>query len=59
MGLADNPHMEDYSLRYTPASFRKWSPWMVFLSCLVGISAMAGYALDAAFVNAGCSCRWR
>jgi purine-cytosine permease-like protein len=52
MGLADNPHMEDYSLRYTPASFRKWSPWMVFLSCLVGISAMAGYALDAAFVNA-------
>jgi len=51
MGLADNPEMEDYSLRYTPASFRKWSPWMVFLSCLVGISAMAGYALDAAFVD--------
>ncbi|WP_223843078.1 purine-cytosine permease family protein [Amycolatopsis methanolica] len=44
--------MEDYSLRYTPAAFRKWSPWMVFLSCLVGISAMAGYALDAAFVDA-------
>ncbi|WP_328607066.1 CorA family divalent cation transporter [Amycolatopsis sp. NBC_00345] len=44
--------MADYSLRYTPASFRKCSPWMVFLSCLVGISAMAGYALDAAFVNA-------
>ncbi|MGI6875489.1 purine-cytosine permease family protein [Amycolatopsis sp. 3B14] len=52
MGLADNPEMEDYSLRYTPAAFRKWSPWMVFLSCLVGISAMAGYALDAAFVDA-------
>ncbi|GAA4658104.1 histidine kinase [Amycolatopsis dongchuanensis] len=52
MGLADNPQMEDYSLRYTPAAFRKWSPWMVFLSCLVGISAMAGYALDAAFVDA-------
>ncbi|NKQ54756.1 histidine kinase [Amycolatopsis sp. K13G38] len=51
MGLADNPQMEDYSLRYTPAAFRKWSPWMVFLSCLVGISAMAGYALDAAFVD--------
>ncbi|WP_254205751.1 purine-cytosine permease family protein [Nocardia alni] len=44
--------MEDYSLRYTPAAFRRWSPWMVFLSCLVGISAMAGYALDAAFVDA-------
>jgi purine-cytosine permease-like protein len=49
--LADNPRMEDFSLRYTPSSFRSWSPWMVFLSCLVGLSAMAGYALDAAFVN--------
>jgi purine-cytosine permease-like protein len=52
MDLADNPEMEDYSLRYTPSAFRTWSPWMVFLSCLVGLSAMAGYALDAAFVNA-------
>ncbi|HWC81858.1 MAG TPA: histidine kinase [Pseudonocardiaceae bacterium] len=52
MGLSDNPQMEDYSLRYTPSAFRTWSPWMVFLSCLVGLSAMAGYALDAAFVNA-------
>lgn len=51
MGLADNPQMEDYSLRYTPAAFRKWSPGVVFLSCLVGISAMAGYALYAAFVD--------
>ncbi|HEX3789585.1 MAG TPA: histidine kinase [Pseudonocardiaceae bacterium] len=51
MDLADNPQMEDYSLRYTPSAFRTWSPWMVFLSCLVGLSAMAGYALDAAFVN--------
>jgi len=49
--VADNPQMEDYSLRYTPSAFRTWSPWMVFLSCLVGLSAMAGYALDAAFVN--------
>lgn len=51
MDLAENPQMEDYSLRYTPSAFRTWSPWMVFLSCLVGLSAMAGYALDAAFVN--------
>jgi purine-cytosine permease-like protein len=51
MQLADNPQMEDYSLRYTPSAFRTWSPLMVFLSCLVGLSAMAGYALDAAFVN--------
>jgi purine-cytosine permease-like protein len=49
--LADNTQMEDFSLRYTPAGFRTWSPWMVFLTCLAGLSAMAGYALDAAFVN--------
>jgi purine-cytosine permease-like protein len=51
MALADNPQLEDYSLRYTPSEFRTWSPLMIFLSCLVGLSAMAGYALDAAFVN--------
>src|SRR5579875_2183123 len=51
MPLADNEVMEDFSLRYTPSSFRKWSPLMVFLTCLVGLSAMAGYALDAAYVN--------
>ncbi|MEV5711835.1 hypothetical protein [Actinoallomurus sp. NPDC052274] len=52
MDLAENPALEDYSLRYAPSAFRSWSPWMIFLSCLVGLSAMAGYALDAAFVNA-------
>ena len=46
-----NETLEDYSLRYAPAAFRRWSPWMVFLSCMVGLSAMAGYALDATFVN--------
>ncbi|MDT7664451.1 MAG: hypothetical protein QOD04_4007 [Pseudonocardiales bacterium] len=51
MALADNPQLEDYSLRYTPSEFRTWSPWMIFLSCLVGLSAMAGYALDAAVVH--------
>lgn len=49
MDLAENAQMEDYSLRYAPAAFRRWSPWMVFLSCMVGLSAMAGYALDATF----------
>jgi purine-cytosine permease-like protein len=52
MDLAENAQMEDYSLRYAPAAFRRWSPWMVFLSCMVGLSAMAGYALDATFVEA-------
>ncbi|WP_037570408.1 purine-cytosine permease family protein [Phaeacidiphilus oryzae] len=51
MGLADNPAMEDCSLRYAPRAQRSWSPGMIFLSCLVGLSAMAGYALDAAFVG--------
>ncbi|HVT68061.1 MAG TPA: hypothetical protein VHF26_09960 [Trebonia sp.] len=52
MDLAGNAQLEDYSLRYAPAAFRRWSPWMVFLSCMVGLSAMAGYALDATFVEA-------
>jgi hypothetical protein len=52
MDLAENAQMEDYSLRYAPAAFRRWSPWMVFLSCMVGLSAMVGYALDATFVKA-------
>ena len=52
MKLADNAAMEDYSLRYAPPSFRQWSPWMVFLSSWVGLSAMAGYALNAAYVSA-------
>ena len=50
MDFAKNQKMEDYSLRYTPPSFRTWSPWMVFLSCMVALSAMAGYALDATYV---------
>lgn len=51
MDLADNAAMEDYSLRHAPASFRTWSPWMVFLTSWVALSAMAGYALDAAYIN--------
>jgi hypothetical protein len=35
MNLAENPALEDYSLRYAPSAFRSWSPWMIFLSCLV------------------------
>lgn len=40
-----NPVLEDYSLRYAPSSFRKWSPWAVYLSGIGGIAAMAGYAI--------------
>lgn len=43
--LVNNPVLEDYSLRYAPKSFRKWSPWMVFLTGIGGNVAMASYAL--------------
>ncbi|MCF8567318.1 hypothetical protein LLE49_21590 [Alicyclobacillus tolerans] len=43
--LVNNPVLEDYSLRYAPSSFRKWSPWAVYLSGIGGIAAMAGYAI--------------
>lgn len=43
--LVNNPLLEDYSLRYAPSSFRKWSPWAVYLSGIGGIAAMAGYAI--------------
>ncbi|MFT8709512.1 MAG: hypothetical protein ABF820_08795 [Sporolactobacillus sp.] len=43
--FVSNPILEDYSLRYAPTSFRKWSPWMVFLTGIGGNVAMASYAL--------------
>lgn len=48
--FVNNPVMEDYSLRYAPSSFRKWSPWAVVLSGLGGIAAMAGYAIGGSLV---------
>ncbi|RYM02763.1 hypothetical protein EWH99_10960 [Sporolactobacillus sp. THM7-7] len=43
--LVENPVLEDYSLRYAPKSFRKWSPWMVFLAGIGSNVAMASYAI--------------
>lgn len=48
--LVNNPVMEDYSLRYAPSTFRKWSPWMVLISGLGGIAAMAGYAIGGSLI---------
>src|SRR5690606_30166333 len=50
--------IEDYALRYTPNSFRKWSEWRVANTALGAISFLAleaigaSIALDYGFFNA-------
>jgi len=39
--------MEDYSLRYAPRSFRKWSEYAVATAALGGIAYLADYAIGA------------
>ncbi|MDX8378575.1 MAG: EAL domain-containing protein [Gallionella sp.] len=39
--------LEDYALRYTPASFRKWSPLLLANTALGGISFLALEAIGA------------
>lgn len=39
--------LEDYSLRYTPHSFRKWSEWRVANTALGGVSFLALEAIGA------------
>jgi len=52
--LVDNPVLEDYSLRYAPASFRKWSEYAVATSALGGIAYLADFAIGASiFVTYG------
>ncbi|MFD1678082.1 purine-cytosine permease family protein [Alicyclobacillus fodiniaquatilis] len=48
--LVNNPVLEDYSLRYAPSTFRKWSPWAVCLSGIGGVAAMASYAIGGSLV---------
>lgn len=43
-----NETMEDYSLRYAPASFRKWHPFIITNTALGGISFLALEAIGAA-----------
>jgi purine-cytosine permease-like protein len=40
-----NAMMEDYSLRYAPKSFRKWSPYVVATTALGGIAYLADFAI--------------
>ncbi|HTK07879.1 MAG TPA: hypothetical protein VL485_11975 [Ktedonobacteraceae bacterium] len=52
--LVNNPVMEDYSLRYAPRSFRKWSEYATATAALGGIAYMADFAIGASiFVTHG------
>lgn len=42
-----NESLEDYALRYTPNSFRKWSEWRIANTALGGISFLALEAIGA------------
>ena len=42
--------LEDYALRYTPRSFRKWSEWRVANTALGGVSFLALEAIGAVMV---------
>jgi purine-cytosine permease-like protein len=43
--LVANPVLEDYSLRYAPKSFRRWSEYAVATAALGGIAYMADQAI--------------
>ncbi|WP_437996146.1 response regulator [Sorangium sp. So ce185] len=45
-----NETMEDYSLRYAPRSFRKWSPALLANTALGGISFLALEAIGASLI---------
>ncbi|MBU2734139.1 purine-cytosine permease family protein [Acidithiobacillus ferridurans] len=44
-GLVNNPVLEDYSLRYAPSRFRKWSEYGVAMAALGSIAYMADLAI--------------
>jgi purine-cytosine permease-like protein len=46
-GLVNNPMLEDYSLRYAPRSFRKWSEYTTAITALGGIAYLADFAIGA------------
>ncbi|MFC1400882.1 MULTISPECIES: cytosine permease [Streptacidiphilus] len=47
---AADESLEDYSLRYAPHSFRRWSPLAVATTALGGIAYLADYAIGAGIV---------
>jgi Purine-cytosine permease and related proteins len=54
--LVNNPVMEDYSLRYAPSTFRRWSEYAVATTALGGIAYLADFAIGGSiFVTHGFS----
>lgn len=47
-----NETLEDYSLRYAPRSFRKWSEWTVANTAIGGIAYLADFAIGASIAIA-------
>jgi len=45
--FVENPMMEDYSLRYAPSTFRRWSEYVVATAALGGIAYLADFAIGA------------
>jgi len=45
--LVGNETLEDYSLRYAPKSFRRWSEYTVATTALGGIAYLADFAIGA------------
>ncbi len=45
--LVENPVLEDYSLRYAPSTFRRWSEYVVATAALGGIAYLADFAIGA------------
>jgi purine-cytosine permease-like protein len=50
--LIKNEQVEDYSLRYAPASFRRWSPAIVASAGLGASAALFPFAISAVLTNA-------
>jgi purine-cytosine permease-like protein len=44
-GWTQNTTLEDYSLRYAPKSFRRWTPYVVATTALGGIAYLADFAI--------------
>jgi purine-cytosine permease-like protein len=47
VGTAAKETLEDYTLRFAPRSYRKWSPGVVAVSALGGIAYLADFSIGA------------
>jgi hypothetical protein len=47
VGIAARETLEDYTLRFAPRSYRKWSTGVVAVSALGGIAYLADFSIGA------------